>query len=240
MDKDWKNHHTNCVTCAFQNCLLQHCSPEWKKTLTENKRIFRFKKKQQIFYEGDQVHGVYFVCHGVVKVYKNGLQQKSQIVRFSTTGSILGHRGWRKHKMPVSAEAISDTSVSYISKEDFDLALKHNPELVMGLMLFYSDELYNSENKMKNLSLMNVYEKVAESLLDLEKQFGTDDEQCIQLVLSRKDIADYSGTTEKQVSKVLSEFSQDGIIALNGKRIHIKDHAFLRSLINGHILIKQS
>lgn len=109
--------------------------------------------------------------------------------------------------------------------------------MVFALMEFYSDELFQSEIKMKNLSLLNVYEKVAESLLTLEKRFGTDDEKCINIVMSRKEIAEYAGTTEKQVSKVLSEFANEGIVKLLVKRIGIVNHDYLRSLIKGSILL---
>lgn len=227
----------DCVGCPYENCLIQHCSTDWITFFNKKKRTQRYSKKQHIFYEGNDVNGVYFVCRGIVKVYKNGVQDKSQIIRFSKEGEILGHRGWRKDKLPISAAALTDATVCFISNDDFEEVLRNNPPMVFALMEFYSDELFQSEIKMKNLSLLNVYEKVAESLLTLEKRFGTDDEKCINIVMSRKEIAEYAGTTEKQVSKVLSEFANEGIVKLLVKRIGIVNHDYLRSLIKGSILL---
>lgn len=109
--------------------------------------------------------------------------------------------------------------------------------MVFALMEFYSDELFQSEVKMKNLSLLNVYEKVAESLLTLERRFGVNDESFINIVMSRKEIAEYAGTTEKQVSKILSEFASEGIINLKVKQIGIVNHDYLKSLLKGNILL---
>lgn len=231
------NDKPNCEVCPYNNCLIQHCTADWIAFFNKKKRTQRYSKKQHIFYEGNDVNGVYFVCQGIVKVYKNGLQDKSQIIRFSKEGEILGHRGWRKEKLPISAAALTDTVVCFISNDDFEEVLRNNPPMVFALMEFYSDELFQSEVKMKNLSLLNVYEKVAESLLTLERRFGVNDESFINIVMSRKEIAEYAGTTEKQVSKILSEFASEGIINLKVKQIGIVNHDYLKSLLKGNILL---
>ncbi|MBI2259530.1 MAG: Crp/Fnr family transcriptional regulator [Flavobacteriia bacterium] len=216
--------------------LLSVCDKKWIDFILERKTIFHIKKKQFVFSEKEKVLGVYFVCKGLVKVFKNGIGDKCQIIRFSKKGNIIGHRGWNKEFMPISAVAVEDSDILMISTEDFTTLLENNPKLTYTFLEFFSEELYQSENKMKNLSLMNIHEKLADSLLYLENKFGVNKKNQIDIVLSRKDLADFAGISEKQVSKILSEWAFEKILILEKKNISILQKKYLQELLKGKII----
>lgn len=227
----------SCQECKILDCaILKNCSSDWLDYINTSKICFRVKKGDIIFYEGDIIEGMRFIQEGKIKVFKTGINSREQIVRLSKTGDILGHRGWERNKMPVSASAIENSTICFVNNNDFSNALKHNAKLTYDLMLFYANELYFSEVKARNLAQMSVTELVADALLYIHQVYGEDSEGFLDVRLSRQEIADLSGTTKEQVSKFLSEFNEDGIIITNKKAIKILSANRLREISQKYLL----
>ncbi|MBL4592533.1 MAG: Crp/Fnr family transcriptional regulator [Flavobacteriales bacterium] len=216
---------TSCFDCNNTSCLIKaNCPPHILEEVDKNKTINRIRKKQIIFQEGDEPFNIYFIYSGIVKVFKKGAFNKDQIVRFSFEGDILGHRGLNSsNNFPVSAQAISDTEICCFSKDFFLDLLNKVPQLAINLMLFFSDELNQEETKLRDMAIFNVREKVAKTLLIFIDKFGINQEQEIFNIeiLTRQDIADFTGLTSNQVTKELSELKQNQFIDTYNKKIKI-------------------
>lgn len=226
----------SCATCQNTDCFInRHCSPETKRSIDQHKRVLRVDKNSPVFREGTAVSGVYFVRSGKVKVFKSGPNGKKQIVRLAKSGDILGHRGFGgKLFYPIGAETAMDSQVCFIENNVFFELLKTNSELMFHLMMFYAEELKNSETRMRNLSQMNVREKVAEALLMIYQAFGEKEKgekRKLGSILTHKDIADIAGTVSEQVTRTLSEFKRDHLIETEGHQIFISDYDGLKSII---------
>ncbi len=86
--------NNTCLKCTQNNCLLKKsCSEELLLEIDKHKIVNRYIKNQIILHEGNLSYEIYFICSGLVKVFKNGLYNKNKIVRFALDGDILGHRG---------------------------------------------------------------------------------------------------------------------------------------------------
>lgn len=85
-------------------------------------------------------------------------------------------------------------------------------------MLFYAEELNKSENRVKKIAQMNVRERVIDILLYLLKKFGHTN-NLLNINLSRKEIADFAGTTDEQVTRILSSLKKEGLIKIVNKKI---------------------
>jgi CRP/FNR family transcriptional regulator len=208
--------------------------PSILEDVDSNKIINRFTKKQLIFHEGNETYGIYFIQSGIVKVFKQGAFNKDQIVRISLVGDILGHRGFSSSNIyPVSAETITDSEICYFSKEYFFSLLDKMPQLAIGLMLFYANELNQEESKLRDMAIFNVREKVAKALLIFIDKFGLNENNEINNIeiLSRQDLSESVGLTPNQVTKVLSELKQDRIIETTGKKITILNKENLEDII---------
>ena len=81
---------------------------------------------------------------------------------------------------------------------------------------------------MRNLVNMPVKGRVAYALLLLSEKFGLDAEGNIDLILSRQDLASYTGTTYETAFRVMSELIQEQAIAVSGKSIAVTDTAKLQ------------
>ena len=205
--------------------LCKNCIKEWIPAILANKKTFSVKKGETIFQEGTPVKGIFVIDSGYVKVHKRWDADKELIVRFAKEGSILGHRGMGKNPIyPVSATALQTGIVGFFDMEFFEATLKVNPDFMYKLLIFFADELRESERKMRNLAHMSVKGRVAESLIILKEQFGLTDEGFINIELSRQDLASFAGATYETVFRVINELVNEKMLVLSGKRITIFDY----------------
>lgn len=224
-----------CLNCKNTNCLISKNStlPEIHELL-EKKHKFRVLKGQDVIIEGAPVHGIYFVFKGKVKIFKTGLLGKEQINRFAQDGDIIGHRGFgagQYHK--IGAMAMENIVLCSFSSVDLLKVLKTIPSLTFDFMSFYSEELNRSETKVRKFAQMTVREKVIDALLYINRKFGQTSGQ-LNFQLSRKQMADFTGTTDEQVTRVFSTLKKEKLILSNGKKIGINDIEVLKKEINEH------
>ncbi len=219
------------AVCDPNNCFLtKNCLKEWHSAILQNQKTFKVKKGETIFKEGDKVTGVFFVNAGNVKVHKKWDADKELIIRFAKSGSIVGHRGIGNHLIyPVSATALESGVVCYVDMDFFEATLKVNTLFTYKLLMFFAEELSESERKMRNLAHMSVKGRVAEALITLKKQFGETAAGFINIDLSRQDLASFAGATYETVFRVINELVGDKLIALSGKSI---------SIVNNHDLLR--
>ena len=215
--------------CDLKSCFLcQRCLPEWLPAVEARRKVLQFKKGEVIFEEGQIVKGIYFVYNGTVKVHKKWGNEKELIIRFARRGSIFGHRGLGLDPhYPISATAMEPMTACYIDLDFFQASLKVNPGFSHGLLLFFADELQESERKMRNLAHMQVKGRVAQALLSLQEQFGLTPEGHVGLTLSRQDLASLVGATYETVFRIINELEQENLIRLDGKHITIADEGQL-------------
>jgi len=225
-----------CSLCSSKNCLIsKYCSEDSIEQFFHKKSCVEYPKRQQIIKEGTLVTGVYFILSGAVKVIKEGLNGRNQIIRIAKSGDILGHRGYRDDMTyPISAVSLEKTRVCFIEYEAFNALLQLNPQFTINLLHLYADELTNVEARLRNMAQMSVREKVAESLIWIFNIVSTDSYGGLNITLSRQEIAEIAGTNADQVSRELTSLIKEGIILSKGKQIIIKDFDKLKGIIKSY------
>lgn len=214
--------------CDLKTCLLcRLCQTEWIPAVAAHRENFSVKKGELVFKEGDEVKGIFFVYDGAVKVHKHW-GEKELILRFAKRGAIIGHRGLGKDLLyPVSGTAIEPAVVCFVGLDFFTASLKTNHHLLYELMQFFATELKESEQNMRNLAHMPVKGRIAQALLTLREKFGCTDEGFLNLALSRQDLASFAGTTYETAFRVMNEFTEEGAIKVEEKRIGFGNKNFL-------------
>jgi CRP-like cAMP-binding protein len=166
-----------------------------------------------------------------VKVHKHWGEEKELIVRFAQAGAIVGHRGIGSEMIyPVSATALEPVTVCYIDLDFFQSTLKVNHTFLHELMMFYAQELQESEKNMRNLVHMPVKGRLANALLLLRDKFGSSEDGTIDMTLSRQDLASFTGTTYETAFRIMSELIQENVIAVSGKSIAVLNVERLQQL----------
>jgi CRP/FNR family transcriptional regulator, anaerobic regulatory protein len=227
---------SDCITCENTDCLIKKNikNPNIEKYLTEKHNI-KCKKSQQFIMEGAPAHGLFFVRKGQVKVVKTGIYGREQIVRFAHEGEIIGHRGFGTGKnYPIGALAIKEAHLCNFTNDTMMKMLQEVPKLTFDLMLFYSEELNRSETKVRKFAQMTVREKVIDSFLYIYRKFGQSKEGFFNIQLPRKDFAEFAGTTEEQVIRIISSLKKEKLVVTEGKKLGISDVPLLKKEISEH------
>jgi len=218
--------------CDLKSCFFcKTCSKEWLPAIEANKQTFEYRKGELIFKEGDPVTGIFFLYEGKAKIHKQWGNDKELIVRIANKGAIVGHRGLGHNTIyPASGTALEHVTACYIDLGFFEATLKVNPVFTYELLLFFADELQESEKRMRNLAHMPVKGRVSQALLSLKNKFGETPEGFIDINLSRQDLASFAGTTYETVFRIMSELSEDKIIKLEQKSIQLLDEEKLLAI----------
>ena len=148
-------------------------------------------------------------------------------MRIAKDGDIVGHRGLGSNAYyPISGTALEATTVCFIDLDFFQSTLKVNHEFLYQLMMFFADELQESERRMRNLAHMPVKGRVLQALLTLQTKFGVSEKGFINIALSKQDLASFVGATYESVFRIMNELIESGIIETVGKNIKIKNENF--------------
>lgn len=224
---------TKCIECQTTSCLIkQNVSSAWLKQIEEHNQISFYKEGHHIVYENNPVMGLYFIQEGKAKIYSTGINNKTQVVRLSKAGGIIGHRGYGGDLYPVGAIAIEDSKVCFIDNETMYNAFMENPKLTFNLMMYYSKELRNSEARIKNIAQMNVKEKVIDALLYVDDVFNPTSTTHSIISLTRKDLSDLAGINPEQLSRILSELKMENQISIVSNAINIIDIDRLKTIVS--------
>ena len=208
--------------------MCRGCQPEWLHAIDINRKVIHFKRGENLFKEGDAVKGMYFIYSGLVKVHKKWSDDKELILRFAKQGAIVGHRGLGSDTIyPVSATVLTNTVICFVDLGFFMATLKVNPGYLFELMMFFAVELKESERRMRNLAHMNTKGRIVQSIINLHKKFGTDDDGFVDIEISRQDFASYAGTTYETLFKIMNELVDEKFIRIDGKKIKIVNESKL-------------
>ncbi len=227
----------NCIQCNVRmNSLFVGLDTAQLSELLKHKSCSSFKKGQYIFSENGLPQGLYCVNSGKIKLSTAGIDGKEQILRLAKAGDLLGYRSLiASERYSSSAVTLEDSSVCIIDKEYFNTAIITNHILLFELLKKISIDLKLAEEQIVSLSQKNVRERMAEALLFLKATYGfTIDCATINVAMSREEIADYVGTSTESAIRLLSEFNQDRIIELSGKKIKILNLPLLIKTANLH------
>ena len=224
-------HYLKCETCQTRKFSCFKNLPCDDLCEMDRVKITTFYKKGQIiFHEGMEPTGIYCLHEGKVKLSRNEHDGKEQIMRIAVEGELIGIRallGGRRYY--ASATALQNSIVCYVNKAAFfRFKLKH-PDVSNYLIVQLSTLLEEAEAKITSLALKPVRERLAESLVILDQIFNKD-RRTIQEVnggdvisLSREDLANIVGTATETVIRTLSEFSDEGLVRMKGRKIRLLD-----------------
>ena len=200
--------------------------------IADCKTSYVVKKGETIFDEGDSLNGIYCIKDGVCKLSKLSDNGKDQIVKLVKKGELLGQRSLiSEESTNLSAVAIEDMQVCFIPKQEILQFFNENNQFSLNMMKSVCGDLKDADDNMVNLAQKTVKQRLAEILLKLETDFGSNEDGSLKLQLSRDEIAGMIGTATESCIRLLSEFNKEGWITLQGKKITITNKKEMQRLI---------
>ena len=200
--------------------------------LNERVEVVRYAKNEIIHNDGDESEYVWMLLSGKVRIYKEGIGQRPQIIRLLKPYDIFGYRACTVNEpYNSSASAFEDCTIYRLKREFFNALIQSNGTFCYQVMLMMAKDLAFSEIQTVNLTQKHIRGRLAESLLLLLKNYGyEEDGQTIAMLLPREDLANMSNMTTSNAIRTLSQFAQEGIVGIDGRHVSILDEKALERI----------
>ncbi len=203
------------------------------KQLSEHKKLRELKKGDLIYKEGSYPKGVSFVVSGKVKTYKTNAEAKDFITGLYKEGDFFGYLALMEDKKHFeSAEALDNSTVCIIPKEEFFSIIYSNSEVSKRFIKMLSDNIKEKEDQLIRLAYNSSRKRVAEAIITLADRYKAEDEAQFSMSLSREDIANISGTSYENTIRTLHDFKEEGIINIDKKNITLLNYEKLANMKN--------
>ena len=227
-----KEKEVNFVPIWDLNPLWQTLTDEERVFVTQNVELVHLAKNEIIHMDGEKSEYMWMLLQGKVRIYKEGIGQRQQIIRLLKPFDIFGYRAVIANEPYNSSASALEASMVYRMKgEFFNQLIRNNGALCYEVMLMMAKDLAFSEIQTVNLTQKHIRGRLAESLLLLLKNYGFEtDGQTLAMLLSREDLANMSNMTTSNAIRTLSQFAQEGIIGIEGKHIQIIDEKALEKI----------
>ncbi len=196
-----------------------------KETIAQHHSIAFINRGGFLFREGEKTRGLICLISGKAKVLKVGVGGREQILRLIKPEEFIGYRIlFSENTWPVSAVAIEKSIICILEKRSIVRIMKKNADLGFRLLRIVAEELRYSYDRTVSLTQKHVRGRVAESLLILSDTYGFEqEEKTIAVSLSREEVANLSSMTPSNAIRTLSNFANEGIIRIKGRKITILD-----------------
>jgi CRP/FNR family transcriptional regulator, polysaccharide utilization system transcription regulator len=206
------------------------------RELFENEAdVLHFRKGQIIYSSGSTPLGIYFINTGKAKLCKRGIDGKDQIIRIAITDEILSSSELISGSRYISsATAMDDCFIFFMPKPQFLALLKDHKQFCEYFIKFVSDELMLAESRIADLAYKPVRERLADTLVYLNKKFNGINNKTMSFNISRSDLASYVGTAKETINRFISEFRNDRLITTAGTNIDIVNARGLSMIGNNH------
>lgn len=203
-----------------------------KKYLKDNCVIQQFKKNEVIHYEGEKPTCMMCLIHGKVKIFKEGVGGRSQIIRILKPVSYFAYRAiFADTNYNSSSCAFELSTIVMIPREVIIKLVHQNIELACFFIRLLAIDLGVSDARQVNLTQKHIRGRLAESLIYMRDNYGLEEDGAtINIYLSREDLANLSNMTTSNAIRTLSMFVTEKVIAMDGRRIKIMDEEKLRKI----------
>ncbi len=224
----------NIEDCNIINApLFKHLTGEEADRVNAEKSPGFYKKGTYIYHEGNRINGCYIVFKGILKIYKTGIDGKEQIIRFAKPYEIIGFRSVLSGELAcTTAKVMEDSTLCYLPQDSLYYLVKNNGAFSLELMQLICRELGEANEYITDIAQKTVRERLAEILIHLKENFGLDNENVLQISLTREELANIVGTATESVIRLLSEFKSDHYIDIDGRKIKILNFTALQKLAN--------
>jgi CRP/FNR family nitrogen fixation transcriptional regulator len=171
----------------------------------------RVARNQAIYSEGEPSQNAYKVVSGVVRLCRHMGDGRRQIVQFLFPSDFFNIVELAEHGF--SAEAVSDAVLMSYPQHAFAKLAEERASLQNRFLNLLSQRVSDIQCHLMMLGWQSAKERVAAFLLKLAERTGSEEDEIIDLPMSRQDIADYLGLRIETVSRVFGEMKAEKLIA---------------------------
>lgn len=186
----------------------------------------KYKQEQIIVREDDEAHTFFILVSGTVHVAVLTSEGKQSILATLHKGEFFGEMavldGERRSASVIAAD---ECTLIMLYRKSFMEILSQYPRIAIQMLIEMSKRLRRSNRHINSLSLMSVYGRVAEVILQLARDGGqkVGNMVIIENRPTHQSLAEMAGTSRETVSRVLSQLQKKRYITFDRKKMVILD-----------------
>ncbi|MDR0745260.1 MAG: Crp/Fnr family transcriptional regulator [Mediterranea sp.] len=205
---------------------------EQREFLSNNFTLQNYKKNETIYSEGESATHLMCLLIGKVKVYKDGVGGRSQIIRMIKPVEYFGYRAYfAKEEYVTAATAVEPSVICLVPMNAILTLVKQNSDIAMFFIRQLSIDLGIADERTVSLTQKHIRGRLAESLLFLMESYGLEEDgSTLSIYLSREDLANLSNMTTSNAIRTLSNFANERLVTIDGRKIKIIDEEKLRKI----------
>lgn len=220
--------HSGCKFCKYKSSAAGFLSNNELEVLENNCAQIGFKKGEVIFREGTLATNVAYLQSGLVKIHMKG-PTGEKILRLSKAPVYLGlPTTFGDKKNNYTATALTDATICFISLDTFREFIFKNGSFAYEIILDLCRNELKDYQKFVNMSQKQLPGRLAEILTCMSKEVFKSNH--FELPLNQNELADFISTSRESISRILHEFSREGIIRINKKEISILKEDILQKI----------
>ena len=168
--------------------------------------------------EGESSDSLFIILYGKVKIYVCDEEGDEAILNIQGAGDYFGEMALLD-EAPRSASAMTmeSTRVAIMTKSAFKSCLASHPDIAYNLIRTLTQRVRSLSGSVRNLALLDVYGRVARTLLSLATP--SDQHLVIDQKLTQQEIASMVGASREMVSRILKDLASKGCIKVERRRI---------------------
>ncbi len=177
-----------------------------------------------IFGEGDPCSGLYVVQSGNVRIFKSSTGGREQVLSIEGPSSSIAELPvFDGGNYPASAQAVSDSTLLFFSRKDFQALCLLHPEVALKVLRVVGGRLRRLVGIIEELSFTTVRHRLIALLVRLSKAEGARNGDAITLTLpaNNSELAAQIGTVRELVSRNLSRLQAEGLIQVDNRTVQI-------------------
>ena len=139
-------------------------NPDEKRIITDNFHIQTFKKNEMIYSEGEKATHLMCLIKGKVKIFKEGVGGRSQIIRLIRPVQYFGYRAYFAGENYVTAASAFETAtIGFLPMNIIETQIRKNNQLAYFFIKELAMDLGISDTRTVNLTHKHIRGRLPES-----------------------------------------------------------------------------
>jgi CRP/FNR family cyclic AMP-dependent transcriptional regulator len=179
-----------------------------------------YPKNAVVLTEGEMGDSLYLIQGGKVKVFIGDPDGREMILKILGPGDFFGEMSLiDKQPRSASVTTLEPSSFLVLTHGAFEKVVSQVPRVATMVMRVLAQRVREADRKIGTLALMDVYGRVASTLLELSVM--SDGKLMVGEKLSQQELANMVGASREMVNRILKDLSERGFISVESKSITI-------------------
>ena len=188
-----------------------------------------YPKNAVVLTEGEMGDSLYMIQSGKVKVFIGDEEGREIILKILGPGAFFGEMSMiDKQPRSASVTTIEASAFQVLTHAAFEKCVEQEPRIANMVMQILAQRVREADRKIGTLALMDVYGRVASTLLELAVH--TNGKLVVSEKLSQQELANMVGASREMVNRILKDLTDRGCISIESKSITIINREFPPSL----------